>query len=227
MRAGLFGHVSRECPNGLCFNCSAAGHQSRDCPEPRGAGAARARCLRCGSRSHVAPACEREYDDEDLAAVTCYVCGAAGHLCCAPPPEAVPEPSCYRCGGGGHFGYECNARFAPPTGGPGGGGLAECFRCGGRGHFARECPAALSRAGLPTAGMGFGGGGGGAGGGGGGGREVSWQPYALPQSAGPGDGKRGRSSWQEEEEEEARRKQKQARHSAGAPTYRRFEAEDI
>jgi cellular nucleic acid-binding protein len=214
--------VSRDCPNGLCFNCSAPGHQSRECPEPRGAGAAKARCLRCGSRSHVAPTCERDYDSEDLAAVTCYVCGVAGHLCCAPPPEHVPEPSCYRCGGGGHFGYECNARFAAPQQGQGG-GLAECFRCGGRGHFARECPAALSRAGLPTAGMGFGGMGGG-GGGGGGGREVSWQPNA-PRSAGPGDAKRSRQNWEDEEEEARRRKQQ--RHSAGAATYRRFEAEDI
>ncbi len=217
--------MSRDCPNGLCFNCSAPGHQSRECPEPRGAGAAKARCLRCGSRSHVAPACERDYDSEDLAAVTCYVCGVAGHLCCAPPPEHVPEPSCYRCGGGGHFGYECNARFAAPQQGQGG-GLAECFRCGGRGHFARECPAALSRAGLPTAGMGFGGMGGGMGGGGGGqgGREVSWQPNA-PRSAGPGDAKRSRQNWEDEEEEARRRKQQ--RHSAGAATYRRFEAEDI
>jgi len=126
---GLFGHVSRECPNELCFNCARAGHQSRDCREPRGAAAATARCLRCGSQSHTVASCEREYDEEDMERMTCYLCGDPGHLCCEPAPreEDLPQNlSCFRCGDEGHAGFGCSARLAPSLGGRGGGQVAEC-----------------------------------------------------------------------------------------------------
>jgi cellular nucleic acid-binding protein len=173
--AGLFGHVSRECPRELCFNCSTPGHQARNCPVPRGQAHPLARCLRCGSRQHELAACDRDYDAEDMRLMVCYLCGQAGHLSCDnaagmqptaeelqgcdgggdDPQATTAEPSCCRCGGDGHVGSECSVRLT------GGGQLMECFRCGKLGHLARNCPMNQSRAGHATAGMGFGGGGGG------------------------------------------------------------------
>ena len=172
LRSGLFGHVSRECPRELCFNCSMPGHQARNCPVPRGQANPLARCLRCGSRQHELASCDRDYDREDMSLMVCYLCGQQGHLCCdsvgdvtaaeelegdGDDPTAGAEPSCCRCGGGGHVGSECSVRF---TGSSGGQQQLECFRCGKVGHLARNCPMNQSRAGHATAGMGFGGGGG-------------------------------------------------------------------
>ena len=46
--------------------------------------------------------------------MTCYVCGASGHLCCAPMDAAAKSwdlgsrtRSCCRCGGTGHVDSEC------------------------------------------------------------------------------------------------------------------------
>jgi hypothetical protein len=55
---------------------------------------------------------------KDLRKMTCYVCGAAGHLCCAPMDaafeswnatsgDAGKKKSCCRCGGVGHVDSEC------------------------------------------------------------------------------------------------------------------------
>lgn len=106
--------------------------------------------------------CERDYEEEDMQQVVCYVCGMAGHLSCAAPPDEVPDPSCFRCGEKNHYGFECTARLNGGGGGGGGGYRGggtpvECFRCGGRGHLARDCPRNQSRAGHATQGMGFGG----------------------------------------------------------------------
>ena len=151
------------------------GHQARQCGVPRGQAHPLARCLRCGSRQHELASCDREYDDEDMALMVCYLCGQQGHLCCdsaaaaaaggddvvpadggeGDDPTAAAEPSCCRCGGVGHVGSECTVRVT-------GGSLPQmdCFRCGKIGHLARNCPLNQSKAGHATAGMGFGGGGG-------------------------------------------------------------------
>ena len=149
----MFGHMSRECPHELCFNCSQPGHQARQCPEPRGQAASTARCLRCGSLQHTDwTRCDRGYDEEDVARVMCYVCAELGHLCCAPvaldswDDESGDIGSCFRCGEAGHVGARCTSAL---------GGQPVCFRCNKVGHLARMCPLNQSRSGHFTLGMGF------------------------------------------------------------------------
>ena len=153
---GFLDHPARECPHGLCFNCLRPGHQSRDCPEPRGAGRqSQAQCcLRCGTSGHTLAVCRNKFRQTDLDRVNCYVCGRAGHLCCAPQDEAAASMaptkadrrSCCRCGGVGHVDAECaqGRRGAPPLSAGGAQGFA-CFKCGGQGHIARECPVGAER----------------------------------------------------------------------------------
>ena len=84
-------HVARDCPRGLCFNCLRPGHRSRDCDEKRGFGreTQSLRCLRCGERGHAVGTCDADFSSKDLRQMTCYVCGASGHLCCAPMDAAA------------------------------------------------------------------------------------------------------------------------------------------
>ena len=147
---GFVGHLSRDCPHGLCFNCYKTGHRSRDCPAERGAGrdAQALCCLRCGGAGHTLKQCRDGFATNDLNEVHCYVCGRPGHLCCAKQDEAAAalassragdagksRKTCCKCGGRGHTDRECahgqgstrQAEFA-------------CYRCGETGHLARECP---------------------------------------------------------------------------------------
>ena len=155
---GDFDHVARDCPRGLCFNCLRPGHRSRDCDEARGFGrrTQSLRCLRCGDEGHALSACRADFAARDLAKMTCYVCGAAGHLCCAPADAAAGswrdergddsrKKSCCRCGGVGHVDSECaQGRRGGYFDGAGARGaetnVFACFRCGETGHIARECP---------------------------------------------------------------------------------------
>jgi hypothetical protein len=126
--------------------------------------------------------CDADFAAKDLRKMTCYVCGAAGHLCCAPMDaafeswnaegDAKKKKSCCRCGGVGHVDSECaqgrrfgafaeNGRAGPS----GASSVFACFKCGETGHIARECPGSL--AGPQPAGdlrSTLGGGGGGSGG---------------------------------------------------------------
>ena len=150
-------HVARDCPRGLCFNCLRPGHRSRDCDEKRGFGreTQSLRCLRCGERGHAVGTCDADFSSKDLRQMTCYVCGASGHLCCAPMDAAAKSwdlgsrtRSCCRCGGTGHVDSECaqgrRGGLAEHDGG-GGASVFACFRCGGTGHIARECPGAAQQ----------------------------------------------------------------------------------
>ena len=150
-------HVARDCPRGLCFNCLRPGHRSRDCEEKRGFGreAQSLLCLRCGERGHAVGTCDADFSSKDLRQMTCYVCGASGHLCCAPMDAAAKSwdlgsrtRSCCRCGGTGHVDSECaqgrRGGLAEHDGG-GGASVFACFRCGGTGHIARECPGAAQQ----------------------------------------------------------------------------------
>ena len=161
-------HVARDCPRGLCFNCLKPGHRSRDCDEMRGFGKGEQsnRCLRCGDKGHAVFNCDADFAAKDLRKMTCYVCGGAGHLCCAPMDaafeswnatsgDAGKKKSCCRCGGVGHVDSECaqggrrfgafaeNKAFAGPSGAS---SVFACFKCGETGHIARECPLSLASA---------------------------------------------------------------------------------
>ena len=165
---GFVGHLSRDCPHGLCFNCYKTGHRSRDCPATRGAGrdAQALCCLRCGGAGHTLKQCRDGFATNDLNEVHCYVCGRPGHLCCAKQDEAAAalassrsgdagksRKTCCKCGGRGHTDRECahgqgstrQAEFA-------------CYRCGETGHLARECPNDGRNHGQGTPGSGPGGG---------------------------------------------------------------------
>ncbi len=163
-------------------------------------------CARAfGLQRLTAPSGTFDADTRDAWQV-CYVCGEAGHLCCAAPADdAVPEPSCFRCGARQHFGFECTVRHGGGAFRGGGGAAAlECFSCGGRGHFARDCPRNQSRAGHATGGMGFGGSynNPAAGGATPGGRVVTWRgndssaAYATPHTAPAGAKRRRGSEWE-------------------------------
>ena len=94
--------------------------------------------------------------------MTCYVCGANGHLCCAPMDaafkswnaegDAKKKKSCCRCGGVGHVDSECaqGRRFGAGSfaenGGAGAGAASvfACFRCGEKWSHRRECPGSLA-----------------------------------------------------------------------------------
>lgn len=149
---GFSGHLSRDCPHGLCFNCYKTGHRSASCPAERGAGrdAQALCCLRCGREGHALKNCRDDFAPEDLRSTHCYVCGRAGHLCCAKQDEAAAalacggaggegdgrnRKTCAKCGGRGHVDREC-ARGAGATKAP----EFACYRCGEAGHLARECP---------------------------------------------------------------------------------------
>ena len=148
---GFCGHLSRDCPHGLCFNCYKTGHRSASCPAERGAGrdAQALCCLRCGGEGHALKNCRDAFAPEDLALTHCYVCGRPGHLCCAKQDEAAAamasgagtgengrnRKTCAKCGGRGHVDREC-ARGAGATKAP----EFACYRCGEAGHLARECP---------------------------------------------------------------------------------------
>lgn len=133
---------------GLCWKCQKRGHLSRECPygagglEPWESGAAGPPlCMRCG-RGECPAAGQRDYFRAeggctmpylrgDLERARCYVCGARGHLCCAPAPAEPTRPSCYNCGAGGHTAAEC-ARDTPHVirserSGRGGGGGGEDY----------------------------------------------------------------------------------------------------
>ena len=123
---GFCGHLSRDCPHGLCFNCYKTGHRSASCPAERGAGrdAQALCCLRCGGEGHALKNCRDALAPEDLALTHCYVCGRPGHLCCAKQDEAAAAMAC----GAGT--------------GENGRNRKTCAKCGGRGHVDRECAAA-------------------------------------------------------------------------------------
>lgn len=101
-----YGHTRRECPNTICYRCNRPGHMARDCPNRGGYNGPEA-CLRCGRHECRWEYCDRAYLKEDLANLTCYVCGAQGHLCCIEAPQHPPKPSCFLCGDLGHIAQEC------------------------------------------------------------------------------------------------------------------------
>ena len=96
--------------NGTCSYCKKIGHMARDCPN-RGRAPERRACIRCGRWECRDPQCSQSYLVDDLKLLTCYVCGAAGHLCCSAGPRQRPRLSCFVCGGSGHVAGDASCPY--------------------------------------------------------------------------------------------------------------------
>ena len=88
-----FDHLARECPHGLAILLPPTGRSSvprqADRTARRGAPVAGAvLALAGGTSGHTSPCAATSFSTGDLDRVNCYVCGRAGHLCCAPQDEA-------------------------------------------------------------------------------------------------------------------------------------------
>ena len=118
-----YGHSSNSCPQAACYRCGGTGHQARDCLgggrlEPweealknicRRCGTGHCRAALGGDLSRAEGKCNQGYIEADLAKVTCFSCGKAGHANCVALASSKSAKSCFNCGDVGHLGSECKA----------------------------------------------------------------------------------------------------------------------
>lgn len=69
-------HLSRECPNQICFKCFTPGHLRKDCKFPQ---APKIACLRCFKTGHIPTECPKYFINFGDKEIYCYNCGYEGH----------------------------------------------------------------------------------------------------------------------------------------------------